>query len=135
MRKSIIFRNIIFTLLTVFLVIFLTSCKEQIEDTDNNLMWQKEHNGKKSNWNTAKKYCENLTLAGKSDWRLPAKEEYEKLFSKENKSSAMFPGDTENYWTSQEIPPSEAWFAGLYSKQVKSTGKSYSYLARCVRKI
>ena len=129
-----IFKNFFLTSLFVILSLFLISCNDQIIDSDNDLIWQKEHNSEKSNWNSAKKYCANLTLSDKSDWRLPTKEEYEELFIKKNKSPTMFPGDTENYWTSKEIPPSKAWFAGLYSKEVKSTGKSYSYFARCVRK-
>ena len=35
------------------------------------LIWQQADDGKARDWPGALKYCEDLDLAGKSDWRLP----------------------------------------------------------------
>jgi hypothetical protein len=42
-----------------------------VTDEATGLTWQKADSGKGMNWKDALKYAENLTLAGKSDWRLP----------------------------------------------------------------
>ncbi|CAN2043950.1 exported hypothetical protein [Candidatus Magnetomoraceae bacterium gMMP-13] len=42
-----------------------------ITDTKTGLMWQQATAPNKMNWKDALAYCENLTLAGYSDWRLP----------------------------------------------------------------
>ena len=35
------------------------------------LLWQQEDDGKERNWQQSLGYCENLSLAGRTDWRLP----------------------------------------------------------------
>jgi hypothetical protein len=42
-----------------------------ISDIATGLMWQKSDDGKSRDWKEALLYAKNLTLAGKSDWRLP----------------------------------------------------------------
>jgi len=42
-----------------------------ISDASTGLLWQKADSGKGINWNDSLGYCEDLTLAGSSDWRLP----------------------------------------------------------------
>jgi len=44
---------------------------ETISDTATGLMWQKSDNGGGVSWESAINYCENLSLANHSDWRLP----------------------------------------------------------------
>ncbi|MCP4628588.1 MAG: DUF1566 domain-containing protein, partial [bacterium] len=80
--------------------------------TDNNtgLMWeQKKSDGSDKditfNWNEALSYCENLELAGYTDWRLPNTKELEQVLdlnkSKPAIDTTYFP-NTQNgmYWTS-----------------------------------
>lgn len=48
-------------------------------DTRTGLMWAAKDNGKDIDWSNAKRYCENLTLGGHRDWRLPTIDELESL--------------------------------------------------------
>ena len=75
--------------------------------TDNNtgLMWQKTDGGEMT-WENAKTYCNNLALAGYTDWRLPAGIE---LFSINNYNhlnpaldTVYFTKTTAQYWWSSE---------------------------------
>lgn len=50
-----------------------------VTDTKTGLIWQRATAPGKYNWYDATSYCESLTLAGYSDWRLPSKEELESL--------------------------------------------------------
>ena len=40
-------------------------------DPPTGLMWAAKDNGKDITWGNAMKYCQALSLAGYSDWRLP----------------------------------------------------------------
>lgn len=42
-----------------------------ISDLNTGLMWQKSPSTTRRSWSEANTYCNNLTLAGKSDWRMP----------------------------------------------------------------
>ncbi|MBT3989712.1 MAG: DUF1566 domain-containing protein [Rhodospirillaceae bacterium] len=42
-----------------------------VSDLNTGLMWQKAHNAERQNYNDAEQACSDLTLARKSDWRLP----------------------------------------------------------------
>jgi len=64
-------------------------------DTATHLMWQKqplskqdkqnydnrEEGGRVWNWSNAKKYCNNLSLVGYNDWRLPNRDELQSLIT------------------------------------------------------
>ena len=66
--------------------------EEMILDSKTDLYWQKTSvNGK--TWKEALAYCESLEYAGKSDWRLPSRNELATLidYSKSNPASS-FPG-------------------------------------------
>jgi hypothetical protein len=50
-------------------------------DTQTNLMWAARDNGSGINWSNAKRYCENYTGGGYSDWRMPTQDELAGLFN------------------------------------------------------
>jgi hypothetical protein len=50
-------------------------------DYEQSLMWQKYKDEEPMNWSEAKIYCENLTLSGLSDWRLPSRDEAKNILT------------------------------------------------------
>ncbi len=62
--------------------------KEIVTDNTTGLIWQDDNDAKtvRGDWDGAKTYCQNLTLGGYSDWRLPTIRELQTLpdFSKVN---------------------------------------------------
>ena len=49
-------------------------------DPSTGLMWTAKDNGNDISWGNAVKYCQNLRLAGYSNWRLPSIDELEKIY-------------------------------------------------------
>ena len=68
------------------------------------LLWVKDGNyfNKKMNWQTAKRACESLDLAGLAGWRLPTKRELESLVNKDYDPAInpIFGCEPSCYWTS-----------------------------------
>lgn len=50
---------------------FSDNANATITDNSSGLTWQQNDSGKGLNWEEALSYCENLNLAGQTDWRLP----------------------------------------------------------------
>ena len=72
-----------------------------ISDSSTNLVWQKTYVSGKT-WKEALKYCNDLEYDGKSDWRLPNKNELITLidYSKSNPASSFPEMPAETFWTS-----------------------------------
>jgi hypothetical protein len=117
-----------------------------VVDTLTGLQWQyndlaiSDHN---SFWRKAMEYCENLTYAGFSDWRLPNKEELATIADYGRSSPASFFPDIANedhLITSTTIPAETDASFQLFLKDgrvetswYKSVESSITYHARCVR--
>ncbi|KPA16057.1 secreted protein containing DUF1566 [Candidatus Magnetomorum sp. HK-1] len=88
------------------------------------LMWQKQTAPSKMDWYDAKSYCNNLTLAGHSNWRLPTREELKFI----DKTIHYFPdtvSDYYYYWSSTSETTYRAWGVNfgntwLYESKQKS---------------
>ena len=112
-----------------------------ISDQGTYLMWQKQDDGTTRTWDAAITYCEGLTIAGHTDWRLPTIKELKSIadMTKFNLSinTTYFPGtQLFAYWsstTNTEAAP-EAW---LVSFSEGTTGTDYksdpTHMVRCVR--
>ena len=109
-----------------------------VNDSVTGLMWQKTYVTGKT-WKEALKYCEDLTYAGKSDWRLPNKNELVTLVNYGKFSPASnFPDIPSDawFWASTTVPGEhyKAWRVyianGSARGLINKTGTSY---VRCVR--
>ena len=58
---------------------FVDNSNDTISDTASGLMWQKDDSGSTMNWDGAISYCEDLTLADSSDWRVPNAKELQSI--------------------------------------------------------
>lgn len=78
------------------------------KDSATGLEWQDDNDTKtiKRDWESAKSYCENLTLGGFNNWRLPDSEELRTLIDrKKSKEPYIVDGikkinSTNGYWSS-----------------------------------
>jgi hypothetical protein len=118
--------------------------REQLTVTDSKtgLMWQRGEPGR-MNWERAKSYCQNLSLAGYTDWQLPDKETLQQMFAwkkgghySEAELRRMFPDIHSSYYWSSTTgvdSTSDAWGVRFENSYVYDYYKgSYSYV-RCVR--
>lgn len=87
-----------------------------ITDTKTGLVWQKADAGPMT-WREAVAACENLSLAGYTDWRLPELEECQALFKRlsdddhvYDRRFAPFEWSGDRYWTSKVVEPYTAAF-------------------------
>jgi len=110
-----------------------------VTDTEIGLVWQKTY-VKEKTWQQALSYCESLTYAGYSDWRLPNKNELASLvnYRKYNPASDFPDMPSEDFWSSttyvQKFDPSyAAWSVGFYKGNVDHGYMTYDYYVRCVR--
>ncbi len=119
---------------------FIDNGDGTVTDTSTGLMWQQETALGIYTWREALAYCENLTLAGYSDWRLPNRNELQSLVDyslyKPAINTAYFP-DTRpsQYWSSTTYAsdPSTAW--GVFYNYGQGVGfnKLDRYAVRAVR--
>ncbi len=58
-------------------------------DPATGLMWAGKDNGRDITWQKAMKYCQDLRLAGYSDWRLATLAEMRGIFNKNESASGM----------------------------------------------
>ena len=107
-----------------------------------NLEWQDNSQAKTTNlnWSEAKEYCQNLSLSGHDDWRLPSIKELQSIADVSRYNPAIKRGFTNvntssDYWSSSE-GVSDAKYAWIVSFKYGNTNgytKSYEYCVRCVR--
>jgi hypothetical protein len=83
-----------------------------LTDTGTGLMWQQSYAGNPT-WEGALYYCENLTLAGYNDWRLPNINELQSFvvytYSTSVISQSLIGGEECYYWSSTPRSVNEAW--------------------------
>ena len=117
-----------------------------VMDHSTKLMWQKDTarddigDYEPMTWIEALEYCENLSLGGYTDWRLPTVKElrslvdYEKYLPAVN--TAFFPNTPlDGYWsaTTNVNDPITAWGISFTNGDVVRSDKSTLYYVRAVR--
>jgi hypothetical protein len=112
-----------------------------VTDNVTGLMWQQEGNAGSYIWTDALAYCENSTLAGHVDWRLPNIKELESIIADDKSYPAvdllfLYTYST-LYWssTTMEAQPDNAWPVHFTDGSLPNTAhsKSNDYSVRCVR--
>ena len=112
-----------------------------VTDNVTGLMWQQEDDDVTRAWEYALAYCEELDLAGYSDWRLPDIKELRSIVDNTRYNPAIdttyFPGTNLSYyyWSSSTYAdgPYGAWGVYFYSGYVGYCPKASFEYARCVR--
>jgi Protein of unknown function (DUF1566) len=111
-----------------------------VTDPDSGLMWTRSDNGYDLTWLEADKYCNDLSLAGLSGWRLPKIEDLERLYDPKggNRYNIRKPFRLSNWlvWSSTEKGSDSAWsfyFNGGRRSSFRMVG-SLGYRALCVRR-
>lgn len=128
----------IFAFLPLFAAFNATTVNGDIivTDTEIGLVWQKTYVSKKT-WQQALSYCESLTYAGYSDWRLPNKNELASLVNyRKYKPASDFPDMPSNFFWSSSTKSDKsevAWGVGFYAGRVSDDYVGTYYYVRCVR--
>ena len=110
-----------------------------VTDSNTGLMWQQAE-AVSMNWEAAITYCEDLSLAEYSDWRLPNVKELRSIVDDRLYNPAIdtnyFPGAlASSYWssTTYAYSSSNAWIVYFYNGIVYYFSKTDGYFVRCVR--
>jgi len=109
-----------------------------ITDSSTDLIWTKETVSGKT-WKDALSYCENLSYAGHTNWRLPNINELKSLTDRSKYNPASyFPDITSEYfWSSSSMTDSGSthtgWVVNFYNGKVSNNTKTNTYFVRCVK--
>ncbi|MCP4697683.1 MAG: DUF1566 domain-containing protein [Gammaproteobacteria bacterium] len=113
---------------------------ETVADTLTGLVWQRKDDGIQRSWQNARSYCNNLSLAGHDDWRLPAIDELKRIidYGQPGPSAdiTIFSGvRSSHYWSGSTYVADldDAWIAHFDSGDVFAYDKTDTYYVRCVR--
>ncbi len=116
-----------------------------VTDLETGLMWQQDTAPGTYTWNQALFYCENLTLEGQDDWRLPNRNELQSIidYSRFTPSiDAVFNAESTYYWTSTTYIPYDnvlpyAWVVSFDNGLINCCGDKRSPLGyvRAVRNV
>ena len=109
-----------------------------VTDTATGLMWQQATAPGKYTWHRALQYCENLTLAGQSDWRLPNMRELQSIvnYGRVNPSIDPIFGAESGWYRSSSTyvsSPNFAWNVNFNVGIVCYDNLGYSFFVRAVR--
>ncbi|SFV71165.1 Chitinase [hydrothermal vent metagenome] len=109
------------------------SSKDVFVDSSTGLMWQDDGDAKTvmKNWSDAKRYCQNLTLAGRSDWYLQDKEQLLGVYTKKIRLEYI----SSWYWSSTTYADGTdyAWIVHFDSGNDNINAKDSNLYVRCVR--
>jgi len=96
-----------------------------VSDDLTGLLWQQEDDGKERKWQQSLAYCENLTLAGRTDWRLPNIKELHTLIDYSRHNPAI---DTDIFV--QKEPAGWFWSSTTHGDSPRMA--SYICFGKCI---
>jgi hypothetical protein len=104
------------------------------------LMWQRRVGNDKSTFDQAVAKCNDLTLAGYHDWRLPSRIELVSILDTSRTEPSIdlsyFPNTASDwFWSSSPAvdEPSAAWYVYFYFGYPKTDDRRSRFSVRCVR--
>ena len=114
---------------------------DTVRDSRSGLMWQDSSvvETQEMLYSQAKRYCQELSLSGYKDWRLPTVTELQSIvdFKRYDPSinRAFYHTAKDNYWSSTIYADDSvrAWAVDFKSGGTSHNRDSYSYYVRCVR--
>jgi hypothetical protein len=114
---------------------------ETVRDLNTMLVWQRGTGPAPLGWETAKDYCDRLSLAGQSGWRLPSTKEMQTIVDETRHDPALDPAafpntPSEFFWTSTPVNKSGVNLAIYFSAKDGTTeelGVTENFYVRCVR--
>jgi len=119
------------------------SSQKVVLDNNTGLVWQQTIPSSTYTWSNAISYCNGLTYAGYSDWRLPSPKEFHTISDNSRYAPAFdttyFPSitnsDSSYFWTSQESKSntSNAYYVWFYTAYSYHLAKTNTYNVMCVR--
>jgi formylglycine-generating enzyme required for sulfatase activity len=111
-----------------------------ITDLTSGLTWQSFAIPTRMTWEDALTYSETLTLAGRSDWRLPNSKELQSLNDELRKNPSLDTSyfkniSVSNYWTSSTLigQPTRAWYVNFAYGLITYDLKTQPFNVLCVR--
>jgi hypothetical protein len=120
-------------------VVICINASDIVVDNDTGLMWQDSSTIVEKDWQGAKEYCNNLSLGGYDDWRLPHIDELVSITDKNRYNPAIKDifNNTKNdwYWSNTQVKSNSslAWVVSFSSGRVSWSYKSNANYVRCVR--
>ncbi|HPK99663.1 MAG: DUF1566 domain-containing protein [Planctomycetes bacterium] len=110
-----------------------------VTDKCTGLMWQKETAPGEYTWQDALKYCENLSLAGHDDWRLPNVRELQSIVDYGCSGPSIdhvFGVVSSFYWSASSYVynPATAWIVHFNNGVVYDYDKMSGHYVRAVRR-
>ena len=122
---------------------FINNKNGSVSDTITALMWQQDSSPQTMNWQQSLAYCENLELAGYTDWRLPNVHELQSIVDTKRYNPSIntdyFPSTTPTYYytsSTMNNKTAKAWtvmFDYGFVNYYFGDNKPAAYYARCVR--
>ncbi len=115
--------------------------KEVVIDKERNLMWQDDSTASSTDKNFADAiaHCENLDLAGYTDWYLPSVNELKSIVKAENYPRSIAKAFqnvyADYYWSSTEYSSELAWIVLFIYEDAVYYHKTDPSYVRCVRKV
>ncbi|WPD23792.1 MAG: DUF1566 domain-containing protein [Candidatus Electrothrix scaldis] len=108
-----------------------------VTDDNTGLVWQQSDDGVTRNWEEAVQYCNNLSLAGITEWRLPSPMEFRTIidYSKIEPAidTAVFSCRSDIYWsTAFTTSTSVSWGSIFNNGFSRLETRSLRYYVRCV---
>ncbi len=112
-----------------------------VTDLASGLIWQQQNDGVKYTQVAAISYCQNLVLAGGSNWRLPEAKELASLLDYREQDPVIdeqlfsVPSGFADFWSASSNVGimNNAWGVGFRSGDVFPVGVTIANFARCVR--